>query len=50
MAPSPYRGRTNEPAWVTLNAAKIAEVKETDPVELAEAVTANARRIFGAVE
>lgn len=50
MSPAPYRGRTNEPAWVTLNAAKLAEVKGIDPEELAEALTANTRRLFGFTE
>jgi TatD DNase family protein len=47
MAPAPYRGRTNEPAWVTLTAAKIAEVKGLPASQVAEAVLENARRVFG---
>jgi TatD DNase family protein len=47
LAPVPNRGRTNEPAWVTLTAAKVAEVRGDDPEKLAEAVLANARRLFG---
>jgi TatD DNase family protein len=47
LAPAPYRGRTNEPAWVTLVAAKLAEIRGEDPAELASSVVANARRLFG---
>lgn len=47
LAPAPYRGRSNEPAWATLTAAKLGELKGTDPTELAEALTANARALFG---
>ncbi len=47
LAPAPYRGRTNEPAWVTLTAAKLAEVRGEEPSATAEAVLANARRLLG---
>jgi TatD DNase family protein len=47
MAPVPYRGRTNEPAWVVLTAARIAEIKGVESRQVAEAVLANAAHIFG---
>lgn len=47
LAPVPYRGKTNEPAFVTHTAAKLAELKEVTPEELAVATTANFFRLFG---
>ena len=47
LAPVPYRGQTNEPAFVTLTAAKVAEVKGVTPAEVAETTLANARALFG---
>ncbi|MCG2806674.1 MAG: TatD family hydrolase [Coriobacteriia bacterium] len=46
MAPEPYRGMPNEPAWSVLTAAKIAEVRQIRTAELATATLENARRIF----
>lgn len=46
LAPHPYRGRPNEPAFVTLNAAAVAEAKSTAPAEVASAALANAQRLF----
>jgi TatD DNase family protein len=46
LAPVPYRGRTNEPALVTLVAAKVAEVKGLDPSTLARATYANSLRLL----
>jgi TatD DNase family protein len=46
LAPAPYRGEANEPAFVTVNAAKLAEVRGADPVEVARATSDNARRVF----
>lgn len=48
MAPEPYRGRKNEPALTIFTAKRIAEVRGIADDELAEATTANARRLFGA--
>lgn len=47
MAPAPYRGSSNEPAWVVLTAARIAEIKEIAADELASVTYSNARRLFG---
>ena len=47
LAPVPYRGRRNEPAYVTYVAARIAELRGISIEELAAATTANARRLFG---
>jgi len=46
MAPEPYRGMPNEPAWTVLTAARIAEARGIPTAELAEATMANARKIF----
>jgi len=47
LAPAPYRGEANEPAFVTLNVARIAEELGLEPAEVAAATLANARRVFG---
>lgn len=46
MAPHPHRGARNEPAWTVLTAAKIAEVRGVEAVEVANATMSNARRLF----
>lgn len=46
MAPHPYRGMRNEPAWTVLTAAKIAEVRGLSTAEVAAATFENARRVF----
>jgi len=46
LAPHPHRGQRNEPAYIPLVAAKIAELKQL-PVEFVEKQTAqNAERLF----
>ena len=47
LPPHPHRGQRNEPAYVRLVAEKIAELRGVPLSELAEATTANARRLFG---
>ncbi|WP_110926071.1 TatD family hydrolase [Bacillus massiliglaciei] len=47
LAPHPYRGKRNEPAYVKLVAEKIAEIKQMSLEEVAEATTANAKKLFG---
>jgi TatD DNase family protein len=46
LAPHPFRGKTNEPAHVSLTAAKLAELRGMSVDDLARATTANARRLF----
>jgi TatD DNase family protein len=47
LAPHPYRGKRNEPAYVRLVAQKIAEIKEISVEEVEEITTKNAKRLFG---
>jgi TatD DNase family protein len=46
LAPVPYRGKRNEPAFVAATAAFVAELKGIGPEVLAEATTANFFRLF----
>lgn len=46
LAPEPYRGKRNEPAYTRLVAERIAELKGIPFDDLARATTANARRLF----
>ena len=46
LAPVPYRGKRNEPAFVAATAAAVAALKGVDPEELAAATTANFFRLF----
>ncbi len=47
LAPAPFRGKPNEPAFVTRTAARLAEVKGVPLEEVARATTASFRRLFG---
>jgi TatD DNase family protein len=46
LAPVPFRGKRNEPAWVAETARVLADVKGIAPEALAEQTTANFRRLF----
>lgn len=46
LAPVPYRGRRNEPLFVTHTAQKIAELRHMDFQELALQTSENAKRVF----
>ena len=47
LSPAPNRGRPNEPANVASVGTFLAEVVGRSPQEIAEATTANSRRVFG---
>lgn len=47
LAPVPYRGKRNEPAFVVHTGIALAGVVGVDPDELAQRTTANAARLFG---
>ena len=44
LTPVPHRGKRNEPAYVALTAARLAEVRGMPPADLALATTGNARK------
>ena len=46
LAPVPFRGKRNEPAWVRHTARVLAEVREVPEETLFDATTANFRRLF----
>jgi TatD DNase family protein len=46
LAPEPYRGKTNEPAYVVHVAEEIARVKQVPVAAVAEATSANFFRLF----
>lgn len=47
LAPHPYRGRRNEPAYVKLVAQEVAEIRGISFAELAQTTTENAALLFG---
>lgn len=47
LAPSPFRGKRNESAYIRQVADKLAEVKNIDLAEVAKVTTQNAAEIFG---
>ncbi|MFA6257691.1 MAG: TatD family hydrolase [Candidatus Paceibacterota bacterium] len=46
VAPIPHRGKRNEPVYVREIVKKIAEIKNLPEQEVAEAIVANAKRVF----
>ena len=46
LAPHPYRGKRNEPSYVTLVAEEIARLKDLPVEEVAKITTKNAERFF----
>ncbi|WP_395664660.1 TatD family hydrolase [Methylocella sp.] len=46
LAPTPHRGKRNEPAFVAATARVLAEVKGVSPAAIAGATSANALRLF----
>ena len=49
LAPVPYRGKTNEPAYMIEVAKKLAEIKSMPLHEIAAITTNNAEKLFGLV-
>jgi TatD DNase family protein len=46
LAPVPYRGKRNEPAYVRFTVEAVAEIRSQDIVEVAAVTTKNACRVF----
>jgi len=46
LPPTPHRGKRNEPAFVALTAALVAELRKDDAERLCDALTANAATLF----
>ncbi|MDZ7262912.1 MAG: TatD family hydrolase [candidate division KSB1 bacterium] len=46
MAPVPYRGQRNEPAYIRYIAERMAQIKDCPVTEVAEKTTQNARSLF----
>jgi len=46
LPPVPHRGKRNQPSYIPLIAAKIAEIKKTGISEVAEKTTSNACQLF----
>ncbi|HWL40928.1 MAG TPA: TatD family hydrolase [Gemmatimonadaceae bacterium] len=47
LAPVPFRGKRNEPAWVPHTLARVAAARGVDAGELGRITADNARRLFG---
>jgi TatD DNase family protein len=46
LAPAPYRGKRNEPAWVLRTTMVLAELFRVEETEIAQATTKNFNRLF----
>lgn len=50
LAPLPYRGKRNEPAFVVHTAQKVAEIKDISPEEAARQTTENFFKLFNKIK
>ena len=49
LSPVPFRGRTNEPAYVRYVGEKLAQIREASVSRIADLTTANFHRVFGGI-
>ena len=47
LPPQPYRGKRNEPSYLVITAARVADLRKESLDELAPRMTENALRVFG---
>ena len=47
LAPVPFRGKRNEPAWVSHTLGSVAAARGDDLLDLGRVTAANAQRLFG---
>ncbi|HRA60680.1 MAG TPA: TatD family hydrolase [Bacteroidia bacterium] len=47
LAPTPYRGKRNEPSYIVMVVQRIAEIKNISVEEVAQITTENSRQLFG---
>jgi TatD DNase family protein len=47
LPPTPHRGKRNEPAYVALTAAFVADLRKAEPENFGHTLTANAAKLFG---
>jgi TatD DNase family protein len=47
LAPVPFRGKRNEPAWVSHTLSTVAAARGEEPLDLGRVTAANAQRLFG---
>jgi TatD DNase family protein len=47
LAPVPFRGKRNEPAWVVHTVTRLAAARRADPRQLGAITAANTQRLFG---
>ena len=50
LAPMPYRGKTNQPAYVRFVRDKLAELKGTSPLDVEKTTDRTTQKLFGLVE
>jgi len=46
LAPTPYRGKRNEPAWVVRVAEELATLRQAPPAELQGRIASNFAALF----
>jgi TatD DNase family protein len=47
LPPQPYRGKRNEPSYLVITAARVAELRQEPLDMLGPRMADNARRLFG---